>query len=503
MSMQPRSRRAAVPLVLLALLVASPLPGQPRSLTILHTNDMHASFMPHEALWVRTSPKPMVGGFAELAFVADSLKRSAGPVLMLDAGDVMTGNPITERMYRNASGGALFDMMNMIGYDAWCPGNHDFDISQANLRALTAIARFPTLCANVVDDQGAYPVGNRPWVVLERGGLRIGVIGLMSQELYSLVNQNNLTGIRVLPPAATVQRFIDELDPKTDLLVALTHEGVQEDSVLATETTGLDIIVGGHSHTRLRTPKLVNGVIIVQTGSNAENLGALKITAENDRVTAYDGQLIPLWAQGKRPPSALTALADSFQAEIDKEYSEVIATLAEGWHRADGQSGVGTFIAEAQRTAAGADVAFMNNYGIRRDVPAGPLTKKALFEVLPFRNILTTFQLSGRELRAVMVYNIEKKPAIQIAGMSGRWKSGPGGKPEFLSIMVGGKPLDDAAMYRCAASDYFVGEARRYLGVEVRQPVFLQQTVFAAIEKAVRAAGTLAAPVLYAIERAD
>jgi 5'-nucleotidase/UDP-sugar diphosphatase len=503
MSMQRRIRRTAAALLLVALAVAAPLAAQPRSLTILHTNDMHASFMPHEALWVRTTPKPMIGGFTELAFVADSIRKSGGPVLMLDAGDVMTGNPITERIYQNASGGALFAMMNMIGYDAWCPGNHDFDISQANLRALAAIAKFPAVCANVVDDRNGYPVGNRPWVVIERGGLRIGVIGLMSQELYSLVNQNNLTGIRVLPPAETLQRFIRELDPQTDLLIALTHEGVEEDSLLATEVTGLDIIVGGHSHTRLKNPKLVNGVIIVQTGSNAENLGALHVTVENDRVTAYDGALIPLWAGKQRPASPLSHLADSLQTEIDKEYSEVIATLKDGWTRADGQSGVGTFIAEAQRTAAGADVGFMNNYGIRRDVPAGPLTKKTLFEVLPFRNILTTFQLSGKELRALMVYNIRKRPAIQIAGMSGRWKAGPDGTPVFLSILVGGKPLDDGAMYRCAASDYLVGEAKRYLGVEVRQPAFLQQTVFAAVEGAVRAAGTLTPQVLYTIERAD
>ena len=503
MSMQRRFRRTAAPLLLVTLSVVSSLTGQPKSLTILHTNDMHASFMPHEALWVRSVVKPMIGGFVELAFAADSIRKSAGPVLMLDAGDVMTGNPITERVYRDASGGGLFAMMNMIGYDAWCPGNHDFDLSQANLRALAAIARFPAVCANVVNDRNEYPVGNRPWVVIERGGLRIGVIGLMSQELYSLVNQNNLTGIRVLAPAATLQRFIDELDPQTDLLIALTHEGAREDSLLATEVHGLDIIVGGHSHTRLAKPKFVNGVIIVQTGSNAENLGELKITAENDRVTAYEGKLIPLWAGVKRAPSAIAALADSFQGEIDKEYNEVIATLTEGWTRADGQSGVGTFLAEAQRTGAGADVGFMNNYGIRRDVPAGPLTKKALFEVLPFRNILTTFQLSGKELRAVMEYNIRKRPAIQIAGMCGRWKAGPDGAPLFVSIQVGGKPLDEGAMYRCAASDYFVGEALRYLGVEVRQPVFLQQTVFAAIEKAVRAAGTLSARVLYTIERAD
>ncbi len=104
---------------------------QPKTITILHTNDIHASFIPHEAFWVKDNPKPLVGGFNELSFVVDSLRRVKSTTLLLDAGDVMTGNPITEYTYDGAEGGALFEMMNRIGYELWTPGNHDFDISVA------------------------------------------------------------------------------------------------------------------------------------------------------------------------------------------------------------------------------------------------------------------------------------------------------------------------------------------------------------------------------------
>jgi 2',3'-cyclic-nucleotide 2'-phosphodiesterase (5'-nucleotidase family) len=489
------TRSAALCTAFSLFLLSSSVSAQPKTLTILHTNDMHASFIPHEALWVKETPRPKVGGFAELYAVADSIKKAHPAFLMLDAGDVMTGNPITERMYGGASGGALFEMMNRIGYDAWEPGNHDFDISQENLRAIVRIARFPTLSANLVAGTSEFPVGNRPYAVFQRGGLRIGVIGLISQELYSLVNQNSLTGIKVLSPRETLQKYINEIDPQTDVIIALTHQGVEEDSLLATQVTGLDVIVGGHSHTRLRKPKTVNGVAIVQTGSNAESLGETTIAVENGRVVACEGKLISLWARPSRSPSPVSLLADSMQAEIEKEYNEVIATLAEDWTRKDGQSAIGTFIADAQREAAGAEVGFMNNYGIRRDVPAGPVTKKTLFEVLPFRNILVTFQLTGAQLRDVMVHNIEKRATIQIAGMSGLFMRRPDGKVEFTSILVGGKPLDDARSYACAASDYFVGEAQRYLGVEVPRPIFLRQTVFDAVEKIVRREKTIRAVV--------
>jgi 2',3'-cyclic-nucleotide 2'-phosphodiesterase (5'-nucleotidase family) len=412
----------------------------------------------------------------------------------------MTGNPITDRTYRGAEGGALFAMMNMIGYDAWCPGNHDFDISQDNLRRLVGIASFPTLSANLVNDKGDFAVGNRADVIIERGGLRIGIIGVMSPELYGLVNQNNLAGIRVLSPKETVQKYVAELAGKTDLMILLTHQGVDLDSVLATQISGVDVIVGGHTHTRLRTPKVVNGVIIVQAGSSTENLGELQLTVENGRVVKYSGKLIPAWVTRKPRPNALTALADSMEGEIDREYSEVIGVLGGEWKRSEFQSAIGTFVADAQRIAAAADVGFMNNHGIRKDQPAGPMTKRDLFEILPFRNILTTFEMSGKQLAGVLQYMLEKRSAIQIAGMTGAYRWRPDATVELRDLRVGGEPLDDAKMYKCAASDYMVGEAGHYFGLEIPQPYYLHQTLFEAVERCIRRLQTVEPKVLYTIE---
>ena len=480
---------------------AAPPTSEPRRLVILHTNDMHASFLPHEAYWITAQPRPMVGGFRELFFVADSIRQGRDPVLMLDAGDVMTGNPITERTFKGAQGGALFEMMNLIGYDAWCPGNHDLDISQANLRGLAAIARFPTLSANVVNDAGQYPVGNKPSAVIERGGLRIGVIGVISQKLSSLVIQKNLVGLRVLSPEQTVQKWIDELRPKSDLLIALTHEGVDEDSALATNVRGLDVIVGGHSHTRLKKPLLINNVLIVQAGSNCENLGYLSLTVADGHVTKHFGRLLPLWAQPGRPSSTLTVLIDSMQAEIEKEYSEVIGTLKLDWFRKDPARGIATFITEAQRTAALADVAFMNADGIRKDLAAGPITKKDLFEVLPFQNVLTTFQLSGSELRSVLRFHCRQGTRILITGMEAAYEKRPDGSVQIESIEIGGKALDDSRMYSCVASDYVVGEAKRYIGIEIVQRIYTDRSVYNAVETAIRQEGVITKNIPYRIRQ--
>jgi 5'-nucleotidase/UDP-sugar diphosphatase len=472
--------------VMLTVFLCFSLTAQPKTITILHTNDMHANFIPHEAFWVKESPKPMIGGFNELSFALDSLRKQKINSILVDAGDLMTGNPVTEYEYKGAQGGVLIEMMNRLGYEAWTPGNHDFDISQNNLRNLITIAKFPVVSANLVKGSGGFPVSNKEYTIIEKNGVRIGIIGVMTEGLYNLVNQTNLADIKILPSIATTQKFIDELTPKTDLIIALTHQGVEDDSVLAANLKGLNVIIGGHSHTRLKKPKSVNGVLIAQTGSNCENLGVLDLTVENHVVTKSWGVLLPLNYTSERPKTDLSKLIDSVQQIIDKEYSEVIGTLQSDWTRGNGEMGVGNFIADAQREAVHADVAFMNNHGIRKNVTAGPLTKRDLFEVLPFRNVLVTFQLTGKQIKDLVKNYIQNRASIQLSGLIVTWKRNASGEIEFASFMVNGNPIEDTKAYIATASDYLVGEGKRYLGVEITNPSYLQQTVFAAVENKVR-----------------
>ena len=475
--------------------------AQPLPLTVLHTNDMHASFVPREAIWTKQTPIPMIGGFKQVQFAIDSIRTGRNDVLVLDAGDVMTGNPITERVYRDAQGGALFAMMNMIGYDAWCVGNHDLDISQKNLAGLMNVAGFPTVSANLVNDAGKPLLGNRPYVVIERGGLKIGIIGIISQELYNLVLQTNLVGARVLSPMETAQKYADELGPKTDLLIALTHQGVDQDSVLAATVHGIDLIVGGHSHTRLRSPLIVNGTPIVQAGSNTEYLGVVDLLVEKHRIVKINGKLLPLWAAQTRPQTRLGAFVDSLQQEIDREYDEVIGTLKGNWERKVESNTIGSYVTEVQRQAVHADVAFMNLHGIRRDIPAGPLTKRELFEALPFRNVLTTFTLRGSDLENILAHAIGQREPIIVTGVTGTWSAAPDGGVTLRDLRINGAPLDRGRSYICTANDYLVGEAKRYLGMPLPDVIYLQRTLFATVEEAVRRDREITPAVLPSLTR--
>jgi 2',3'-cyclic-nucleotide 2'-phosphodiesterase (5'-nucleotidase family) len=460
--------------------------GQPKQITILHTNDMHASFLPHEAYWVRESPKPLVGGFDELAFAVDSVRKTRISTLILDAGDLMTGNPITDRSYKGAEGGALIEMLNMIGYEAWTPGNHDFDISYANFQKLAAVARFPVLSANLVDEATGQPITRKEYIIIEKNGVKIGIFALMSKEYFNLVSQTSTKGIKLLPCVEVAKRMVEILKPKTDLVIALTHQGVDDDSVLAANTTGIDVVIGGHSHTRLRKPKFVNNVVIAQTGSNAENLGILDLTVENHRVISFNGILHQLWFNPNHKPTVVSALADSFKTEIKKEYSEVIGTLSVPWNIDGGENHEGYFLADAQRGAAKADFGIMNRGGIRKRLIPGPITKQDLFEVLPFRNILVTFSVTGKQLREIVKNDIEKRPGIIFSGLQCEWKRDATGTIQIVTLAMKGKLVDDNAAYVGAASDYLMGESKRHLGIETPPLTFTDQTVFGAVEHVIR-----------------
>jgi 2',3'-cyclic-nucleotide 2'-phosphodiesterase (5'-nucleotidase family) len=451
-----------------ALFIVSCSSSQPKSLTILHTNDIHASFLPHEAFWVKSDPKPMVGGFDELSWMVDSIKKVKGDVLLLDGGDVMTGSPISEIDYQGSTGGALFEMMNKVGYDAWTIGNHDLDISQDNLRQHTGIVHFPTVSANLTDSSGNFPFNNKEYVILNKNGLRIGIIGLMTPDLYSVTNTKNLHGLKVLSPSEVTQKLIDKIKDQVDVTVVLSHEGVDVDSTVAANTHGLNIIIGGHSHTRLKTPKVVNGVIICQTGSNCENLGELEVTVENKKVTHFDGKLHQLWLRHDRRDDELKALVDKFKTQIDKEYGEVIGTLVSDWRRGGrDESNIGDFMVDAIREGANADLAIANSSSLRKDLSAGPIRKLDLFEIMPFRNTLCTFTMSGKEVKAFAERYAKAirdgSASTQVSGMKCAWKSSDNGIA-VQHLTINGKEIDDNKSYTCATSDFAVNQAEKYLG---------------------------------------
>jgi 5'-nucleotidase / UDP-sugar diphosphatase len=469
--------RPVLPLLTLALLLVGaaaagvPVPGDgPFQVTLFHTNDIHGSFLPEPAAW--RPDKAEVGGFVALSrHLAQERRTAAGASVLLDGGDFMTGDPVTEIAPDGVAGVAMAELMNLSGYDVGVIGNHEFDAGFDNLLNLAKAFDYPLLAADLVDSAGR-PLFRAAPVILERGGLRIGVLGVSCGELRDVCPPSRLADVRLLDQAVVVSAQLADLTGQTDLQVLISHSGIEADRELARRlaAAGLDVIVGAHSHTRLEEPQVVAGVIVVQAGSNLKNLGRLDLAVENGSVTEFRGRLVELTAadgEGAAPP-ALVAAVDRYRRDVETVYGERIGELAVTWRRnSHGESNLGDWICEAMRARTATDVALLNSGGIRRDLPPGPITLLDIHQMLPFANTLVVVDLAGADLRRIAQANAQAAAAgsygiLQIAGLAYAYQERDGAV-ELAEVTVGGEPLRDDRTYSVALPDYVAVMSRVYL----------------------------------------
>ena len=467
----------------------------PFNLTIFHTNDFHSHFLPREATW--RDDGRLVGGTIPMAWHLARERSQAKASLLLDAGDFMTGNPVCRLAEDGVQGAAIARMMNMLGYDAGVIGNHEFDLGRAQLQQLVPLFDHPLLAADILDRKGNPAFAEEP-LIIERGGLKVGILGVSCSKLTEVVMPGRLDGLVSRPQAPLILDQATRLDPLTDLIVLLTHNGVEEDRLLAKEITGsgVDVIVGGHSHTRLREPELVAGILIVQAGSAFTNLGRLDLMVAEDRVVRYRGRLVTLWADEAEAGPELTGLVAGYQREVLGAYGVEIGYLESDWKKQRGEHNLGDWLCDQIRERAAADVAFLNNGGIRKGLAAGPITALDIHEMLPFSNTLVTVTLTGTQLAAVVQNNADASVTrdhgiMQVSGLAYSFRENPDGAGALVEeILVGGLPLAADRTYEVAMPDYVANMKDIYLGIDLppyrETGVELADAILAAVRKAGR-----------------
>ena len=271
--------------IMLAALVLALLSSgaSAQRLVVLHTNDSHSQIVP-----IRTGRDNGKGGVDRRLQFIDSVRAvyGKGKVLVLDAGDYNQGTPY----FTVARGDLEVELMNVLGYEAVALGNHEFDNGQTELARRLSKTKFPTLCCNY--DFSATPLARyiKPWTIIRRGGLKIGIVGATSR-LENVVMASHLDNIVRLNAVDEVNRWAAYLKEKKncDIVIFLSHLGYSggsvenpSDTILAGESRNIDFIIGGHSHTFIKKPLIVKNkdgkdVVIVTAGCSGVEMGELKI----------------------------------------------------------------------------------------------------------------------------------------------------------------------------------------------------------------------------------
>jgi 5'-nucleotidase/UDP-sugar diphosphatase len=473
--MRARTGTSFVVLAFLAYasLTANALPqtAGPRlaTLTILHWNDLHSQNVPFKVV-ARDSIKKRdsvyyVGGAANLLGYINQLKDNRRDVVLLDAGDDFQGTPISTI----TKGRSQIELLNIIKPDAMTLGNHEFDYGLKNLEDDLHLARFPILNANIFDERNGKNF-QEPYLVKTFGDVKVGIIGLIMPDLPILTMRENIKGLRILNDVQVVRKYIAELKKQgVNLIVVLSHIGVDADKALADSVRSIDVIIGGHSHTALFQPIKRNHTIICQAGTRGRWLGDLNLTVDlaGDSVYRYNGKLVETVVGNVPADSAAAAKVAELEGSIAGELNEVIGTLKVDWRtKYNHESNIGDWAADVMREYAQTDIAFANSGGFRKNLYAGSITVRDIWEIFPFSNHFLTFQVSGKVLRRMIAWQVSRKVELmEVSGMRYKYNSSEPSGRRAVSIEVNGEPVDDGKMYSIVTNEYVAGHLHDFFGI--------------------------------------
>lgn len=455
----------------LFVLLASIAVAATTKVTILHVNDLHGRVEPFSI----AADKPVVGGYARIATVIKQIKAENPSTLVLNAGDALHGT----NMVNLTRGKAAVDLMNSMGFDAMALGNHDFNYGMSDLLDLYHSAQFNFLAAGLKSEDGFNPFGSAKEVNLD--GVRIAIIGVATPETKILTHPDNVKGYEFPNPVEAVAKYVELFRPNVDLVVVLSHAGFDLDKKIASEVPGIDVIVGGHSHTLLETGTVVGDTLIVQDGEYGQYLGRVDLTVTDGKVASAESRLIPIDASIVEDEDINKKIA-AYKEQYDKSMSLVVGqndTVLNG-ERADVRTkatNLGTLIADVLRREGNADIGFMNGGGIRASIDAGPVTLGEIYTVAPFDNILVTIKVTGYKLLQALENGVSKLPAAegrfpQLSGLEYTMDPSQPAGSRIISAYVNGVPIDKAKVYTVATNDFIAAGGDGYEWLALGQKVF-------------------------------
>ncbi|WP_299743570.1 bifunctional metallophosphatase/5'-nucleotidase [uncultured Tateyamaria sp.] len=461
-----------------ALALSAGMASAEYTLHILHTNDMHSRIESINRFDSTCNAEgeaegECFGGVARVKTAIDAKKASLDNqnVVVLDAGDPFQGS----LFYTTYKGAAEAEFMEQMGYDAMAVGNHEFDDGPQGLADFIEKVSFPVISGNLdlsAEETLSGKVENH--VVLEVGGKKIGVISALATDTVetsspgpNVVFQDEIEALQA--DVATLQ------GEGVDIIIALNHVGLNKDLAIAEAVDGIDVVIGGHSHTLMSNddaetpayPTMVDDAAVAQAYAYTKYLGHLTVTFDDDgNVTAASGDPMLLDASVEPNTDFLARIAE-MGAPIEEMKTRVVAEAAEAIEGGRDtcramECPMGSLIADAMLDRVkdqGIEIAIQNGGGIRASIDAGEVTMGEVLTVLPFQNTLSTFQVSGAAIVAALengVGQIEDGAGRfpQVAGMSYAFDVAKPAGERVSDVMVGGAPIDMDKLYGVVSNNY-------------------------------------------------
>lgn len=440
-----------------------------KTIQIISFNDFHGALAP--------ASKDM--GYAKMVAAIKAEEATQPNTIVVSAGDNFQGSAMSNMTY----GEPVNDMMKAMGVVASAVGNHEFDWGVDKIPGWAEQGGYDFLATNIYDKATGEPVSwAKPYKIVEVDGVKIGLIGIATLETITKTKADNVANLEFKKPSEAAQPWIDYLkagkapEGTPDVIVALTHLGAYQDKYgtdsslpvtgdeledLCNNTTGLDAVFTGHTHTSVAG--YINGVTVVQAYKQGRTLGFLTITMNADGTLK---DIVPS-LKDSSSYADLTPDADAEQAygkwqtELGPILDEVLGK-ANGDYTHDNDTNVsvlGKWTCEAMATATNTQIAFQNGGGLRVPIPSGDITYGLLYEVMPFDNTLVTMDLSGADVLKNVEHGIDLPTAGNgsFSGLKVVYDPSKEYGSKVTSItLADGTPLDPNAYYRVVTNDFMV-----------------------------------------------
>lgn len=410
------------------------------------------------------------GGLARVAALRRKVLEESPNTLFLLGGDTLAPS-VASSIFK---GRQMIATWNAAGLDYAVLGNHEFDFGPEVLRERMKESRFVWLGSNVVEAATGKPFAGMPlYVVREIGGVRVGLFGLLTPETAHSSKAG--TSVEFRDPCTTAKEIVPQMRERgAQVVVAITHLTLSEDKALA-RCAPLDVIIGGHEHTLLQS--LSGRTPIFKMGSDARNLGRidLNISPADGALESVDWEAIPVTKEmldesKLTEDAAVASVVGEFEKKLSAELDQPVGVTrveldARQRTNRSRETNLGSFVADAYRRWAGADVAIINGGSIRSNTTYGPgtLTKRDAISILPFENHAVKIEATGAQLRAALEHGVsraaedaEEGRFPQVSGLEYTFDARRPAGSRVVSVTVGGRPLDERKIYTLATSAYLL-----------------------------------------------